>query len=490
MRIKVERSTTRLYPDFKRVILRFRVNTDDRIKSTIRRVLGMSDAKTQVALIQILREFAKRHRNITRIFEKHFNKIKHYLVQLKGSPSKISPQKKLLIGSYFTMEYSIESAAFFNPAIVEAPDQSDLEEGQKRVYVSFRAIGEGHISSIVFRSALIDKETNLHFQPAGDRIEEAEVIKYTNYQKKSFFRRLKRLDIPDKVSDFVMNHLSDSFTYPELKNAIDECLGKVKVASKKREHIQKILWLADSGYEINFSIDTDISERVIFPVAENESKGIEDARFVRFTYDNGEVVYYALYTAHDGVNIVPKLLRTRDFFNFKLVPLHGEGAQNKNLALFPRKINNKYAMISRVDGVNHYIMFSDNINIWEDPIKLQEPRFPWEFIQMGNCGSPIETEKGWLFITHGVGPMRKYCLGASLFDLHDPTKELGRLKEPLLTPNMEEREGYVPNVVYSCGSIIHKDKLIIPYAMSDYASSYVTVPLKNLLNKILTNGDV
>jgi len=245
-----------------------------------------------------------------------------------------------------------------------------------------------------------------------------------------------------------------------------------------------MLWLALSHYEIDFSIDSAISERVIFPISDTEKNGIEDARFVKFIDDNGEVTYYATYTAFDGVSILPKLLETKDFYHFKCSPIHGEVAQNKGMALFPRKINGKYAMLCRIDGVNNYIAFSDNINIWREAKIIQKPKYPWELVQVGNSGSPLETEEGWLIITHGVGPMREYSLGAALYELDNPEKEISRLKTPLLSPNEEEREGYVPNVVYSCGAIIHNNELIIPYAMSDHASTFATVNLKELLAAI------
>jgi predicted GH43/DUF377 family glycosyl hydrolase len=248
--------------------------------------------------------------------------------------------------------------------------------------------------------------------------------------------------------------------------------------------IEAILWLAKSHYEVKFSLDTAISERVIFPVSISEVNGIEDARFVKFTDDNGEITYYGTYTAYDGYAILPKLIKTSDFYHFKIMPIHGAYAQNKGMSLFPRRIDGKYAIISRSDGINNYIMFSDNINIWETAKKIQEPVFPWELVKIGNSGSPLETEKGWLLITHGVGPMRTYCLGATLLDRDDPTRVIGRLKEPLLFPNEEEREGYVPNVVYSCGSIIHNNELIIAYGMSDYASGFASIPLNELLSKL------
>jgi predicted GH43/DUF377 family glycosyl hydrolase len=286
----------------------------------------------------------------------------------------------------------------------------------------------------------------------------------------------------------VQNALPDKFEYLALKKVIREMQQRFQVDHLLKKGLERVLWLADSYYELNFSLDTDLSDRVIFPYSDAESRGIEDARFVKYTSENGSVTYYATYTAYDGITIQPKLLQTKDFYNFKIMPLYGEGAQNKNLALFPRKINGKYVMISRIDGINSYIMYSDKINIWENPRILQTPKYAWEFVQVGNCGSPIETEDGWLIITHGVGPMRTYCIGASLLDIDDPGREIGRLREPLLMPNKDEREGYVPNVLYSCGSMIHNDELIIPYGLSDYASGFATVNLEKLLSQIKADG--
>jgi predicted GH43/DUF377 family glycosyl hydrolase len=253
---------------------------------------------------------------------------------------------------------------------------------------------------------------------------------------------------------------------------------------EKKSALEEISWLADSFYDIQFKHDSDITERVIFPISDSESRGIEDARFVRFVDDDKSEKVFATYTAYNGHVILPKLISTEDFYSFHVMPLRGEGAQNKNLAIFPRRIKGKYAMLSRIDGVNNYLMYSDRPTEWNNPIRIQVPRYPWEFTQIGNCGSPLWTEEGWLVITHGVGAMRRYCLGASLFDLDDPSKEIGRLSEPLLSPREDEREGYVPNVVYSCGSIIHNNSLILPYAVSDYSSRYGVVDMAELLYAI------
>ena len=285
----------------------------------------------------------------------------------------------------------------------------------------------------------------------------------------------------------IMDKLGEKFMYKELQESITASIKNIKLSYSKKKVIDSINWLASSHYEISFSMDTAISERVIFPSSLHESNGIEDARFVKFIDDDGSVTYYATYTAYNGYTILPKSIETKDFYHFKIMPIHGEYTQNKNLALFPKKIKGQYAMLSRHDGVNNYIMFSDDIHIWPEAQKIQEPQYPWEFVQLGNCGSPVETAKGWLMITHGVGPMRRYCLGAVLLDLQQPSKIIGQLREPLLIPKEEEREGYVPNVVYSCGQIIYNDHLIIPYGISDYASGFASVPVDELLGKLL-NG--
>ncbi|MFO8021684.1 MAG: glycoside hydrolase family 130 protein [Perlabentimonas sp.] len=491
MQVAVTRKDIKFTPDPSRVIARFLYTNDERSVKIIRSVLEMSETETRTTMNQVLRGFSKRHRNISRIFEKHFNKLSHLLDRMGINPNEINQSQKVLIGSYFTMEYSIESAAFFNPSIVENPDQSELLQGEKRVILSFRATGEGHISSIVFRSAVIDKNSDMIVEPVGNMLAEAERIERHVYDKASFIVTLDEMrEFDNKISPmFVFERLGDKFTYGELSRAIRETKLSRKLTPEKETTINQIMWLARSHYEIDFSLDSAISERVIFPISETEKNGIEDARFVKFVDDDGEVTYYATYTAYDGKTILPKLLETKDFYHFKCIPIHGELAHNKGMALFPKKINGKYAMLCRLDGVNNYLAYSDNLSIWREAKLIQSPKYPWELVQVGNSGSPIETEEGWLVITHGVGPMREYALGASLYDLDNPEKEIGRLKSPLLTPNEEEREGYVPNVVYSCGSIVHNGNLVIPYAMSDYASTYATVNLKELLDEIKRSNE-
>ncbi|MEC5145426.1 glycoside hydrolase family 130 protein [Chitinophaga sp. 212800010-3] len=488
MRLSIERKTTKVYPDLKRVVARFFFNGEARAKSIIQQVAAMSDSEVDITIMPILREFSRRHRNITRIFERHADRLRHLFPGLQIDYENLSLKRKLLTGSYFTNEYSIESAAFFNPSLIEDVDQSGLELGEKRVILSFRAVGEGHVSSIAFRSGVINKQNEITLTDAGNYVDEAEVIRNSIYHKQSFFQNAVSIHLPDSLIQEIQTSLPDQFEYMALKKVIREMQQRFQVDHLLKKSLERVLWLADSYYELNFSLDTDLSDRVIFPYSEAESRGIEDARFVKYTSEDGTVTYYATYTAYDGMTIQPKLLETKDFYSFRIMPLYGEGAQNKNLALFPRKINGRYAMISRIDGINGYIMYSDRINIWENPQILHTPKYAWEFVQVGNCGSPIETADGWLVITHGVGPMRTYCIGASLLDLDNPTREIGRLREPLLMPNKDEREGYVPNVLYSCGSMIHNNELVIPYGLSDYASGFATVNLESLLAQIRTDG--
>jgi predicted GH43/DUF377 family glycosyl hydrolase len=487
MNFQVVRRNIRFTPDASRVIARFLFTSENRSVNIIRNVLAMSEDNVNVALGQVLRDYSRRHRSISKIFEKHFNKITPIFERFSIDPKTLTMSQKVLIGSYFTMEYSIESAAFFNPSMVEHPDQSELGRGDKRVIISFRATGEGHISSIVFRSGILDKNNNLTLDPPGKMLEEAEHIRRHVYDKKAFRSKLDEMQdfhtiIPPEI---ILDLLGDNFTYGELRAVIHEARTRSEhLAADKEMLFNQMMWLASSHYELDFSLDTALSERVIFPISITEKNGIEDARFVKFVDTGGEATYYATYTAYDGLRILPKLIKTRDFYHFEILPINGEIAQNKGMALFPRKVGGKYAMLCRIDGVNNFISFSDNINLWREAKIIQRPKYPWEFVQIGNCGSPIETKEGWLIITHGVGAMREYVLGASLFDLEKPDIEIGRLKTPLLIPNADEREGYVPNVVYSCGSIVHNEDLVIPYAVSDYASTYATINLNNLLKEI------
>ena len=478
------RKNLKFIPDSSRVVARYFMNGESRTQKMVARIMTLDENQVSLNLEHTLREFASRHRNISRVFSKHCANIQDLIEKMEIDFSALSDDRKMLIGSYCTMEYAIESAAFFNPSIVEDFDQAFLEKGEKRIIISFRATGEGHISSIVFRRGILDKNNDLQVMKVGDHIDKAEITHKKLYNKKRFVKKLQEMNIPEKYSTSIMQGLPEKFEYYVLKDAVNKILGDITISSERRNALEEVTWLADSFYDVQFKVDSDITERVIFPVSESESRGIEDARFVRFTDDDKSEMIYATYTAYNGHTVLPKLLSTKNFYTFRVMPLHGNGALNKNLALFPKKIKGKYAMLARIDGVNNYLMYSERPTVWNNPVIIQEPRFPWEFTHIGNCGSPIWTEEGWLIITHGVGAMRRYCIGASLFDLDDPSKEIGRLHEPLLAPREDEREGYVPNVVYSCGAIVHNDSLILPYAVSDYSSTYGVVEMAELIEAL------
>jgi predicted GH43/DUF377 family glycosyl hydrolase len=305
----------------------------------------------------------------------------------------------------------------------------------------------------------------------------------STFEKPLFQRKLQELHLMGDFNGQILNGLPDAFTMEELRASIGrtvEQLGESERDTTKAV-ARETLMLAQSNYEVQFAPESDLSERVLFPVTPSQSNGIEDARFVRFHNEDGTHTFYATYTAYDGKMILPQFLETSDFLRFKFITLNGPAVENKGMALFPRKINGLYAMLGRQDAENIYVMFSDHLHFWDTMQLILEPRFPWEFIQLGNCGSPIETEAGWLVISHGVGPMRKYCIGAFLLDRDDPAKVIGRLPEPLIKPNINERDGYVPNVVYSCGSLVHGGQLVIPYGISDYATTFATIPLDQVL---------
>jgi predicted GH43/DUF377 family glycosyl hydrolase len=477
---KIKRKKKRILGDSSRVITLLHLPAGEyRIPKIIQRVVDLPDTTAEDLLAQIMLDFSERHRDIKRVFGFHLNKVKDYVPR----DTVLSETKRALIGAYFTMEYSIESAALFNPSIVPHPDQSHLDKGSLRFIMSLRATGEGHVSSIVFRSGLLDQDNTILFDPISDYVETPELQLDPVYDRHLFQLKLNEMTAGNKVTAHLLNQLPENFTYNELKEKIG-ALTSQPVFSKARQNetFEIMYWLANSNYEMSFRPDHLISERIIFPVSENESRGIEDARFTQFFDDNGDITYYATYTAYNGFKILPQLIETKDFIKFNILTLNGKAIQNKGMALFPRKIDGSYVMLSRQDGENNHIMFSDNIHFWQKSEIIQEPIRPWEFIQIGNCGSPLETDKGWIVLTHGVGPMRQYCIGAMLLDLENPAKIIARLEEPLLAPYEEEREGYVPNVVYTCGAIIHNNELVIPYAMSDIMSGIATVGVSELIN--------
>jgi len=477
---KVLRKRGRYIKDTTRVIARtYLPGGDDRIKKIINRVLDLPEKKTSELLEQVLTNFSDRHRNIGLNFENNFQKIQTLIPE----DAVMSDKKRALIGAYFTMEYSIESAALFNPSIVLHPNQSHLPKGSIRFIMSFRAVGEGHISSIEFRSGKIDADNNISLDPISNLVETPAIQLNPTFDKHLFQLKLNEMNACNEITTYLLDRLPPEFTYEQGKHEIMQLMDKrIFPDPMQTETIDIIFWIVKSNYEVKFSPNRRISERAIFPVSENESMGIEDARFVRFVDDDGNAIYYATYTAYNGSTILPQLIQTKNFVTFEIRTLNGKAVQNKGMALFPRRINGKFVMLSRQDGENNHIMFSDHMHFWQESRIIQEPSRPWEFVQIGNCGSPVETEEGWILLTHGVGPMRQYSIGALLLDLDDPTKIIGWLPEPLIAPNEEERDGYVPNVVYSCGSIIHNGDLIIPYGMSDTKSGFASIPVRELLN--------
>jgi len=481
-KLKVKRKANKIVGDTSRVITQIHLpDKKYRIHKIIQRVLSLPDVQAEKLMAGIMTDFSGRHEDIEHIFQRHFNEVKKHLPR----DTTLSDIQENLIGAYFTKEYSIESAALFNPSIVPHPDQRHIDKGSLRFVMSLRATGEGHISSIVFRSGVLDRLNRFHFDPVSDFVETPDLQLDRVYKRSVFRHKIDEMGAGNEISTHILNQLPEEFTCNELIEQIELLGAKPQFPKTIQKRTFEILrWLADSNYEVSFHPDHRISERVIFPVSKNESRGIEDARFVRFFDNDHKVTYYATYTAYNGITILPQLIETRDFIKFNVLTLNGKAVQNKGMALFPRKIGGRYAMLSRQDGENNHIMFSDNIHFWQKSEIIQEPEYPWEFIQVGNCGSPLETDKGWIVLTHGVGPMRQYCIGAILLDLENPSKIIARLDEPLLAPHEKEREGYVPNVVYSCGSIIHNHELVIPYAMSDINSGIATVSVNDLLDSM------
>lgn len=492
--ITVERQDMRLAPDASRVITRpFMFHTEPRIRLILDRIAGLTEVEVDHLCDELIRDYSYRHKGMHDILLNHYKEVKMYV----ENEETITENRRLLIGAYFTMEYAIESAALFNPSIVADPDQSGLQAGQKRVILSLRAVGEGHISSIEFRRGVLTSTGKLHLDSVNGFVATPRIRKDRQYDKHLFRVKIQAMGAPmpfpdhetsasqlgDEVLNGVLDQLDDHFTYDQLCEAIHNFQMQENFYQAYVNLLcERMMLLARSNYEVMFSEDSDISERVIFPVSHSENHGIEDARFVCFHDEEAErCLYLATYTAYDGQNILTHILETEDFLRFQVHTINGRFSNSKGMAFFPRRINGKYAMISRFDGENLYMMYSDNMHFWDEAELLRAPIHPWEFTQIGNCGSPIETEDGWLLITHGVGAMRRYCIGAMLLDLDDPTKVIGALDQPLMVPDVEEREGYVPNVVYTCGALIHNGKLILPYAVSDTAVRMATVPLDGLL---------
>jgi len=486
--LRLTRTSQRFVPDPKRVITRLFHPTDgdnansqsSRVKAILDRVLAIPEEDVPAMLDGVLREFSRRHRDFESVLDDHCRVVSHYLERDKPW----SRERRLLIGAYFTHEYSIEGAALCNPSIVSAPDQTNLPPGALRFVMSTRAVGEGHISSIGFRSGVVGADGGMVFDSTSPFAFTGTRTPNPAYVKDLFAAKLREVGIDNEVSRWVLARVSDRFNMEQLVAACASSRTQRIPAVMRRETLEMIHWLATSNYDLTFQPESSISERVIFPESPNESHGMEDARFVRFVEDDGSVSYYATYTAYDGHDILPQLIESPDFLHFQIRTLNGDCVQNKGMALFPRRIGGRFAMLSRHDGESLYFMTSDNVRFWNKAEELRIPCHPWEFIQIGNCGSPIETEAGWLVLTHGVGPMRRYAIGAILLDLQDPQRIVGQLAEPLLAPAADEREGYVPNVVYTCGGIVHGGQLILPYGFSDVGIAIATTPIDDLVSRL------
>jgi predicted GH43/DUF377 family glycosyl hydrolase len=480
MSIPIRRTSLILRPDPSRVLLRpFSPGDSERTARIINRILAIPEERVAPLLAEISADFCRRHENLPGVFLKRFEQIRETF----QADQELTEPRRQLIGSYFLAEYSLEAAALFNPSIVPHPDQTGLPAGALRFVLSLRATGEGHISSITFRTGILHADHRIDvITPSGFLTEPTQVPNLL-YQKGLFERKLSELGLTREFTRRVLNRLGLSFSLENLRASLQAEQFRLPdgMSQADQKESQGIWMLARSNYEVQFQPDQKLSERIIFPATPSQRNGIEDARFVRFQKEDDTHSYYATFTAYDGMVVMPELVETSDFLFFRFITLNGPAAQNKGMALFPRKIDGRYAMLSRQDNENIYLMFSDNVHFWNEYTALLTPAFPWELVQLGNCGSPIETDAGWLVLSHGVGPMRKYCIGAFLLDRDDPSKVIGRLREPLLSPNQKEREGYVPNVVYTCGALLHQGELIIPYGLADQATGFAIVALADVL---------
>jgi len=480
--ITIHPSGIEFRPDNRRVVLRSFIPADGtQVGHIIGRALLWNEAEVETQLAAIHKEFLGRHLDIEESCLLHFEKVKAHV----PTSHPLSRPRQVLIGALFSGEYSLEAAALFNPSIVPHPDQRGLQKGDLRFIMSLRATGEGHISSIEFRTGVLRKDFSIQMEATSPVVTLPVRNPNPTFTKRIFLHKLREMGLENKCSAQVMNALNETFTMEALERSMQRATPVAAPHSRDfHRTLECMQWLAKSNYEVEFKAATHVSERIIFPVSPNESNGIEDARFVRFIEEDSSVTYYATYTAYNGRVILPQLIETQDFLRFQVRTLNGNAVQNKGMALFPRRIDGRYVMLSRQDDENLFLMTSDNPHFWDDPQMLLRPAEAWESVKIGNCGSPIETKAGWLVLTHGVGAMRKYCLGAMLLDLENPSRVIGRLREPLLKPEGMAREGYVPNVVYSCGALVHAGRLILPYGMSDIASTIVTIALEELLERL------
>jgi predicted GH43/DUF377 family glycosyl hydrolase len=484
------RTPVQLNPDPRRVITRLFVpgqemlgEGESRAAAVVRRILAMTDCEVTVALESTLTAFSGRHRGFSDTLEHHFDLVAHRL----GARAALSGERRLLMGAYFTNEYAVEAAALCNPSIVLHPDQSGLGVGEARFVMSLRAVGEGHHSCIEFRTGVAGPGAAVRLDDPGDVLVGGH-RRSPLYDRNLFRGKLTELGDDRESAAFVLDALPEHFAQADLDLAVAGLDEQILSRSRARQAIDRIRWMAASNYDVEFPPDSALSERVLWPLGPAESHGMEDARFVRFTDDAGQVTYYATYTAFDGAHVAPQLLATSDFRIFRVTQLTGPAARNKGMALFPRLIDGRYAALSRWDRENNAIVTSTDCRSWGAPVTLQSPRETWELLQIGNCGSPIETPEGWLVFTHGVGPMRVYSIGAILLDLDDPTRVRAQLPYPVMVPNEAERDGYVPNVVYSCGALLHAGSVVLPYGVSDTAIRIAVIRIEEMLEHLLASA--
>lgn len=483
--LRIKRRPELLLNDDNRVITRYLdFHSAPRIRSIVQRVLTVPEDRIGGLIDEVRRHFQGRHRDIDQAFRDSFEQLAPLL---RGAGDLTSDRQRLL-GAYFTMEYSIESAALFNPSIVPHPDQQGLDDGSLRFLMSLRATGEGHVSSIVFRRGVIEADGSIRFDPPPRYAHASRPIAEKRFDKATFRSKLRDLGEQDVLASAVLDALPERFSRAQLAATLNQLRSSATDASVFKRVCGELDWLAAANYELRFPEDCQPAEMVIFPATSHEGRGMEDLRLTRLVEPDGQVRYCGTYTAFDGRRTHPMMLETLDFRSFHVHTLTGRYVKNKGQALFPRQVNGSYLMLSRHDGENLFLMRSQNLFNWNVSMQLQGPVEDWELVQIGNCGSPLETDEGWLVLTHGVGPMRRYCIGAILLDLEDPSRVIGRLKEPLMAPTAEEREGYVPNVLYSCGSLIHNGRLVVPYAMSDVRTAFATVDMDELLGELKSQG--
>jgi predicted GH43/DUF377 family glycosyl hydrolase len=486
----IRRAPHRLERDPGRVVARLFVpgnegfdDEDSRTGAVVARVLLLGDEEVDEALADVLARFSGRHRSLTDTFHRHAAAVADRLAPGETT----SEARRLLIGATFTHEYAVEGAALCNPSIVRHPDQAGVAEGSVRFVMSVRAIGEGHRSSIGFRTGTADRHGEMTLDPAPSFATTGE-WRPGPLRAATFRRELHRREREGENADSVLDALPERFGHADLEQQLQVLVGTGAPRHGAERTATAMREIAARTYCVDFPPTTTVAERILWPSMEAERNGMEDARFVEFTDTDGTATNYASYTAYDGAHISLQLLETPDFRTFTSEALTGPAAHNKGLALFPRRIGGRFAALSRWDRETNSVAFTDDIHHWPDATLCQVPTRSWEVLQLGNCGSPIETTEGWLVLTHGVGPMRTYTIGAILLDLDDPTVVRGSLREPLLAPTSAEQDGYVPNVVYSCGALAHGDHLLLPYGISDGAIGFATVALPDLVASLCTGG--